>query len=260
MAIYHLSIKIIGRSGGRSAVAAAAYRAGERLTNEETGLTHDFTHKSEVAYSEILLPENAPSRLYDRSTLWNEVQREENTGNAQFAREIEVALPLEIRYEDKIKCVHDYVQKNFVDEGMIADWSLHDKEDNPHAHILLSVRSFDENGQWNNKKKSFWCNDFDEMGRAIYNPNKPCYDPKDKENTSMYKIPKLDKKKIESWENMHNEKFDILSASHEDISLIVLTWFADKLEFLEWNLIIVWMLIHGLYLLIRMYLTQSPMD
>lgn len=194
MSIYHCSIKIISRAGGRSAVASAAYRAGEKLYNEETGLTHDFTHKKEVAYSEILLPENAPDRLADRSTLWNEVQQVENFATARFAREVEVALPVEMSREEQIKCVHDYVQKNFVNEGMIADWSLHDKDNNPHAHIMLSVRSFNEQGEWNNKKKNFWCNDRDEQGRAIYNPDKPCYDPKRKEETAQYRIPKIDPK------------------------------------------------------------------
>ena len=93
MAIYHCSIKLIGRSGGRSAVASAAYRSGEKLLNEETGILHDFTRKSGVVMSEILLPVNAPDRFHDRQTLWNEVQKVEKRSDAQLAREVEVALP-----------------------------------------------------------------------------------------------------------------------------------------------------------------------
>ena len=81
MAIYHCSIKLIGRSGGRSAVASAAYRSGEKLLNEETGILHDFTRKSGVVMSEILLPVNAPDRFHDRQTLWNEVQKVTQKGN-----------------------------------------------------------------------------------------------------------------------------------------------------------------------------------
>ena len=86
MAIYHCSVKNISRSGGKSAVASASYRAGEKLEDRETGLTHDYTNKSEVAYSEIFLCENAPSEYQDRENLWNaveEVRSEEHTSELQ---------------------------------------------------------------------------------------------------------------------------------------------------------------------------------
>ena len=193
MAIYHCSIKIIGRSGGRSAVASAAYRSGEKLLNEETGITHDFTRKGGVVMSEILLPTNAPDRYHDRQTLWNEVQKVEKRADAQLAREIEVALPSELTRKQQIECVRNYINVNFISKGMIADWALHDKGDgNPHAHIMLSVRAFDENEKWQMKHRSVFANARDDKGRPIYDPSKPSYDPKDREHTSKFRIPVLD--------------------------------------------------------------------
>lgn len=193
MAIYHCSIKIISRAGGRSAVASAAYRSGEKLYNEETGLTHDFTNKGGVIMSEIILPENAPSDYQNRELLWNEVQKVESRSDARFAREVEVALPVEMNREQQIECVRNYIQENFTSKGMIADWALHDKEDgNPHAHIMLTTRALNENHEWDTKTRSVFANARDEEGRAIYNPELPSYDPKDRENTSHYRIPQLD--------------------------------------------------------------------
>ena len=193
MAIYHCSIKLIGRSGGRSAVASAAYRSGEKLLNEETGITHDFTKKGGVVMSEILLPANAPDRYLDRQTLWNEVQKVEKRSDAQLAREIEVALPSELTRAQQIECIRSYINDNFTSKGMIADWALHDKGDgNPHAHIMLSVRAIDENKKWTSKQKSVFANARDDKGRPIYDPALPSYNPKDKENTAMYRIPVLD--------------------------------------------------------------------
>lgn len=194
MSIYHCSIKIISRAGGRSAVASAAYRSGEKLYNGETGMTHDFTRKGGVIMSEILLPENAPERFSNREVLWNEVQQIEKRSDAQFAREIEVALPSEMTREDQIECVRSYIRDNFISEGMIADWALHDKGDgNPHAHILLTLRGIDEHEKWLQKQKTVFANSRDEKGRPVYDPSLPSYDPKNKEKTSKYRIPQLDK-------------------------------------------------------------------
>jgi len=93
MAIYHLHAQIIKRSSGRSSVAASAYRAGEKLHNEYDGITHDYTRKSGVVHSEIMLPQNAPKEFQDRSTLWNAVEKSEKRKDSQTAREIDVALP-----------------------------------------------------------------------------------------------------------------------------------------------------------------------
>ena len=198
MSIYHCSIKIISRASGRSAVASAAYRSGEKLLNDETGIVHDFTAKGGVVMSEILLPEHAPLKYQDRQTLWNEVQKTEKRSDAQLAREVEVAFPTEMSRDQQIECVRAYIQENFVSNGMIADWALHDKGDgNPHAHIMLTVRGFDEQKRWQQKTKSVFANVRDENGKAIYDPKLPSYDPKDREKTSQYRIPVLDENGIQ---------------------------------------------------------------
>lgn len=147
MAIYHCSIKVISRGKGKSAVAAAAYRAGEKITNEFDGMTHDYTHKGGVVHTEILLPDHAPAEYTDRAVLWNEVEKIEKAKNAQLAREIEIALPRELTREQGISLVREYVERHFVAAGMCADVCLHDTGGgNPHAHIMLTMRPFDEGG------------------------------------------------------------------------------------------------------------------
>lgn len=154
MAIYHCSIKIISRGKGKSAVASAAYRAGETITNEYDGITHDYTRKGGVVHTEILLPEHAPKEYVDRSTLWNAVERIEKNKNAQLAREVELAMPVELSREQNISLVHKYVKQHFVEAGMCADICVHDKEDgNPHAHILLTLRPFEQGGGWGAKSR-----------------------------------------------------------------------------------------------------------
>lgn len=172
MAIYHCSIKIIGRSGGRSAVGSSAYRAGEKLEDKETGMTHDYTRKSGVVYNEVMLPNHAPVEYQNREILWNEVQKAEKQNNAQLAREIEVGLPREMSREQQVQCVREYVQNNFAKEGMCADFAIHDKGDgNPHAHIMLTTRGIKENGKWDTKEKKVLARD--ENGERI-----PVIDPK----------------------------------------------------------------------------------
>jgi len=154
MAIYHLCIKIISRGKGKSAVAASAYRSGEKIKNEYDGIVHDFTRKGGIAHTEILLPQNAPQEFLDRGTLWNSVEKIEKSKNSQLAREIEVALPKELDREKQINLVREYVKENFVKVGMCADIALHDKNDgNPHAHILLTMRPLNEDTTWGAKSK-----------------------------------------------------------------------------------------------------------
>ncbi|HVK80960.1 MAG TPA: MobQ family relaxase, partial [Verrucomicrobiae bacterium] len=151
MAIYHFSAKIISRGAGRSAVAAAAYRAAERLDDERLGRAHDFSNKAGVVHSEVMLPEGAPERLADRATLWNEVEASEKRKDAQLAREVEFAIPREMTKDQGIALARDFVQREFVDRGMIADVNVHwdigaDGEAKPHAHVMLSLRSVDGDG------------------------------------------------------------------------------------------------------------------
>ena len=151
MAIYHFSAKVISRSAGSSAVASAAYRSAERLHDDRLDRSHDFTNKSGVVHSEVLLPEGAPERLGDRSTLWNEVEATELRKDAQLSREIEFAIPRELDQQQGIELARDFVQAEFVERGMIADLNVHwdigaDGLAKPHAHVMLSMREVGEDG------------------------------------------------------------------------------------------------------------------
>lgn len=166
MAIYHCSIKIISRGKGKSAVAAAAYRAGEKMINDYDGITHDYTRKGGVVHTEILLPEYAPREYSDRSILWNAVEKIERAKNSQLAREIELALPVELAREQNIMIARAYVQEQFVDKGMCTDICIHDKNDgNPHAHIMLTMRPFEPSSEWGPKSKKEYV--LDRYGKKI---------------------------------------------------------------------------------------------
>lgn len=145
MAIFHLSVKVISRASGRSAVAAAAYRSAERLHDERLDRAHDFTNKSGVVHSEVLLPENVPDDWQDRECLWNDVEAFEKRKDAQLAREVEFAIPREMTEQQGIELARDFVQSEFVDAGMIADLNVHwdigaDGLAKPHAHVMLTMR------------------------------------------------------------------------------------------------------------------------
>lgn len=174
MAIYHCSIKIISRGKGKSAVAAAAYRSGESIKNEYDGITHDYTRKRGIVHTEILFPVNAPTEYAYRAVLWNAVERIEKAKNSQLAREIELALPVELSREQNINLVREYVKSHFVERGMCADICIHDKNDgNPHAHIMLTMRPFEIGGKWGEKQKKEYI--FDENGQKIYDKKKRSY-------------------------------------------------------------------------------------
>jgi len=202
MAIYYIDVKIIGGNKGRSSIGAAAYRAGERLRNEHNGATHDYTRrrsavgasayrsgqevsahdytrKSGIVHNEIMLPSHAPSIFRDRSTLWNSVEQSERNHDARTGREVVVALPNELTSEQHVEIVRDYVQRNFVDKGMCADFSIHAghihtrknelypfqdltvQKNNPHAHIQLTVRPLNHDGTWGTKSKKEYILDRD---------------------------------------------------------------------------------------------------
>ncbi|HHR1385276.1 TPA: Ti-type conjugative transfer relaxase TraA [Legionella pneumophila] len=151
MAIYRFSAQIISRSQGRSIVAASAYRSGEELVDERTGVIHDFTDKSEVVHKEIFVPPNAPEWMNNRSDLWNAVELSEKRKDAQLAREVQLALPRELSMEQNIELVREFVRNEFVARGMVADVCLHNPKGadglyQPHAHVLLSLRQAHEDG------------------------------------------------------------------------------------------------------------------
>lgn len=164
MAIYHLHVKVIGRKAGSSAVASAAYRSASRLRDERIERTHDFSAKRGVVHSEVMLPDSAPGAWSDRERLWNDVEAFEMRKDAQLAREVEFALPRELSQAHGIELARDFVQAEFVNRGMVADLNVHwdraeDGSPKPHAHVMLTMRSVEENGfgpkarDWNQTEK-----------------------------------------------------------------------------------------------------------
>ncbi|MBE5204352.1 MobA/MobL family protein [Pectobacterium sp. FL60-S17] len=160
MAIFHLEFKIVKRSEGMSSCRKAAYHARCRITDDRTGNTYDFSHRTDLFHNQILAPVSAPAHIIESSTsLWNEVEKVERQKDGQTARYFDVAIPCELNNEDKIKLVVEYCQKNFVDKGMIADIAFHDLDgQNPHAHVMLTLKPITADGfgkkerSWNDKK------------------------------------------------------------------------------------------------------------
>ena len=160
MADYRFSASIIGRSSGRSAIAAAAYRAAERIEDDRTGESHDYTRKQGILHKEILAPANAPEWMLDRHRLWNAVEAVERRVDAQLSREVQLSLPHELDAETNKQLVHDFVLEQFVSRGMIADVAIHapsrhGDQRNFHAHVMLTTRVLTEDGfgkkarEWN---------------------------------------------------------------------------------------------------------------
>lgn len=180
MALYHFSAKIISRSNGQSACGAAAYRSGEKITNEYDGITHDYRKKQNIEYSVVMLPENAPADFADRETLWNAVEQNEKQSNAQLAREYEFALPRELSPEVREKIAMEFIQEHLVGEGMIVDVNFHNPPkmnsrkqpvdadgnvtkdpskyifENPHCHAMATLRPIDESGKWAAKRQKIY--------------------------------------------------------------------------------------------------------
>ena len=160
MAIYHCTVKAHSRtaSSANHAVRSAAYRAGTILIDEQSGTKYNYSRKSEVVHSEIMLPKGAPSSYKSRQTLWNEIEKKEIRKDAQLFREIEVALPIELTKDQMIDLIRDYVQASAVKYGMAADFSIHFNDGNPHCHIMLTMRDLNDDGfgnknrEWNDKK------------------------------------------------------------------------------------------------------------
>ncbi len=161
MASYHLSAKIIGRSDGRSVVAAAAYRSGSMIERAETGDTQDYRRKGGVVSADLLTPDHAPVWARDRSQLWNGVEAVETRKNSQLAREFELALPNELSASQARVLVIGWARRELVSRGMVADVCVHDPEPVPgkgrnrHAHVLCTVRGFDGDG-WARTKDRTW--------------------------------------------------------------------------------------------------------
>ena len=166
---FHFNIFMISRGKSKSAVASAAYISCEKIKNEWDGEVHDYHNKKGLLHSEIFLPENVPIALKDRTTLWNSVELNEKASNAQLARNFIIALPKELSFEENKKLITEFIQKNFVSKGMIADLAIHDESDeennNIHAHIMTTLRPINEKGEWQPKSKKEYI--LDEKGEKI---------------------------------------------------------------------------------------------
>ncbi|NYZ70462.1 MobA/MobL family protein, partial [Endozoicomonas sp. SM1973] len=158
MPIYHCSVKPVQRSKGRSATAAAAYRAGERIHDERSGITHDYRRKSGVEHREMI------GWTKSRAELWNAAEQAEKRKDATTAREYEVALPNELDEQQRAELAREFGHYLHNRYNVAVDICIHNDRDNnnPHAHILTTTREV-ENGnalgnkssrEWNGKKRS----------------------------------------------------------------------------------------------------------
>ena len=168
----HYEIVIVKRSDGRSAVRAAAYQSRSNLFSERDNKHYAYSSKQHVLHSEVMLPPRAPPEFADREKLWNSAENIETQKNAQLARRIIAALPIEVSREQYVSLVREYCQKHFVSKGMVADFAIHEPHTgslNPHVHILLTLRGFDENGKWLPKCRKEYV--LDENGERVMLPS-----------------------------------------------------------------------------------------
>ena len=166
MAIFHMSFSNISAGKGRSAIASASYRSGEKLFDQKEGKSY-FYDRPVMPENFILTPKNAPIWAHDREQLWNEVERKDRRANARYAKEFNVALPVELSEAEQKTLLTNYIQINFVDQGMVADVAIHrDHPDNPHAHVMLTNRPFNPDGTWGIKSKKQYL--LDKNGHKTY--------------------------------------------------------------------------------------------
>ena len=232
MAIFHYTVKIVGRSKGKSVISASAYLNGDVMKNEETGRISYYTSKKEVVYTSLMMCENAPPEwqivpeenikrfqksvrykksadkeaalekfkiTFQKQRLWNEVLKIEKSADAQLGRSFEFALPKEWSRQEQIQYTADYIKKTFVDKGMCADWSIHDKGDgNPHVHLLLTMRPFNPDHSWGKKEVKDWDFVRDKSGNIVIDESHPNW-WQDKKNPDRHgiRIPVLDENGIQ---------------------------------------------------------------
>ena len=181
MSLFHFHITQVKRSAGQSAVACAAYRAGEKLYSEYYGEVSDFTRKGGVICTDILLPPHAPAEYHDRATLWNAVEKAERGKKAQLAYSFDIALQNEFSLEENIALARQFVSEQLVSRGMIADFAIHqpDKKNggipNPHFHILCPIRPIEDSGKWGCKQRRRYRLDED-GNRTMGEDGKPLFD------------------------------------------------------------------------------------
>ncbi|HEM6035034.1 TPA: MobA/MobL family protein [Streptococcus suis] len=166
----HTHVDIVSRSKGHSVIVKAAYNARDKLKDDYYGKTHDYSKKDDLVFSKIFLPEHIPKEFSNREYLWNSVEKIEKSKNSQLARNLLFTLPRELNEEDRINLISEFIEENFTSKGMIADCNIHnptasDNEEQPHAHILLTLREIDEQGNWKAKSKKEYI--LDENGEKI---------------------------------------------------------------------------------------------
>lgn len=175
MALFHLSVTQIKRSQGQSAIASAAYRAGEKLYSEYYGEVSDYTNKGGVICSEILLPDYAPREYADRQTLWNAVEKAERGKRAQLAYSFDIALQNEFSMEENIALARHFLLEHFVSRGMVVDFAIHVPDtqpggiSNPHFHVMSPIRPIDLDGNWGCKQHRVY--ELDEDGNRLLDPD-----------------------------------------------------------------------------------------
>ena len=232
MAIFHFTVKIVGRSKGKSVISASAYLNGDVMKNEETGRISYYTSKKEIVYTSLMMCENAPPEwlhvpeenikrfqqsirykraddkdaalekfkiTFQKQRLWNEVLKIEKNADAQLGRSFEFSLPKEWSRQEQIDYTTEYIQKTFVDEGMCADWSIHDKGDgNPHVHLLVTMRPFNPDHSWGSKEVKDWDFVRDTDGNIVVDESHPDW-WQDKKNPDRHgiRIPVLDENGVQ---------------------------------------------------------------
>ena len=232
MAIFHFTVKIVGRSKGKSVISASAYLNGDVMKNEETGRISYYTSKKEVVYTSLMMCENAPPEwlhvpeenikrfqqsirykraddkdaalekfkiTFQKQRLWNEVLKIEKNADAQLGRSFEFSLPKEWSRQEQIDYTTEYIQKTFVDKGMCVDWSIHDKGDgNPHVHLLVTMRPFNLDHSWGNKEVKDWDFVRDTDGNIVVDESHPDW-WQDKKNPDRHgiRIPVLDENGVQ---------------------------------------------------------------
>ena len=198
MAIYFMTMSVTSGNKGASAVAHAAYQSGDRLRDDADGLVKNYSRKERIVATGIAVPDHAPAWAQERERLWNEVEKVEGA-RGRYARNWVFAIPNELTPEQQQKLVADFIKKEFVDRGMVADWAIHQADknndaDNAHVHIMTTVRPFEQDGSWGQKSKSIMERDKngkliftkrDSKGRKQYKKRKVCTTDWDEKSTLL---------------------------------------------------------------------------
>jgi ATP-dependent exoDNAse (exonuclease V) alpha subunit len=152
----HFSVTIVSRGEGRSAVLSAAYRHCAKMDYEREARTVDYTRKQDLLHEEFVIPADAPQWLRtmcaDRSVsgaseaFWNKVEAFEKRVDAQLAKDVTIALPIELSSQQNIALVRDFVERHILSGGVVADWVYHDSPGNPHVHLMMTLRPLSEDG------------------------------------------------------------------------------------------------------------------